>query len=597
MKRHFAVLTSAFAIVVGFPSHPWAQGSAPIATETARQIDAVFAAWATTSSPGCALGVSRNGNQVYSRGYGMANLEHDVPITPDSIFNIGSVSKQFTAFSIALLANDGKLSIDDDIRRYLPELPDYGQPIRIRHLLTHTSGLREGFNLMRLAGWPLVDGVHGTEGDLLRMVARQKSLNDAPGTVFRYNNSGYTLLAVIVKRVSGQSLREFAEARIFGPLGMGDSHFHDDRTMMIRRGASAYRPRPNGGWGIISSAVSQYQEVGQSAAIGSGGVYATVGDLLKWEQNFIDARIGGRAMLDEMQRFGRLNDGQTIPYGFGLWLEPQLGLRSVWHGGSADGFLSSVIQFPDQALAIAILCNVSTASTDELANRVTRILLGPGTAVPPAPLAPEVPVEETVLTALTGRYWNPITDSVLHFTVKEGKLVEQGSSLALTPLGGGRFRVGSGRPLHEVWFPSPKSDGPQEMHNPPPTFEAPFSCRSWSAACGGPFSAVTVAARVRVPTYSAAELKAYVGEYRSDELQATFAVVATPEGGLVVLRERVEPMPLTVVTVDMFSGTGTAMFTFRRAPSGGVTGLDVSYRGLRGVSFTKFTRSTDPKPR
>jgi CubicO group peptidase (beta-lactamase class C family) len=519
----------------------------------------------------------------------MADLEHDVPITPNSIFNVGSVSKQFTAFAVALLASDRRLSLDDDIRQYLTELPDYGQTVTIRHLLTHTSGLREGFNLLRLTGWPVIDGIPGTEDDLLRMVARQKSLNDAPGTVFRYNNSGYTLLAVIVRRVSGQSLREFAETRIFGPLGMRDSHFHDDATMIVRGRASAYRPRPGGGWGTISRAVSQYQEAGEPEAIGNTGLHTTVGDLLKWEQNFVDAQVGTRALLDEMQMFGQLGDGRTIPYGFGLWLEPQRGLRSVWHGGSDYGYQSSVMRFPDQALTIVTLCNASAAPAGDLANRVAQIFLGSGAPAPPASPAPAASVGEAEIAALVGTYWNPTVEGVVRLVMEDGRLVTQGNSTALVPLGDGRFRVGGGFPPHVVLFPSPETGAPQEMHDPPPMFQAPFDCRSWYAACGGPFSEVGVFSRVGVPTYSAADLRAYAGEYRSEELDATFRVVATPDGGLAVLRERVEPMLVTVVTDDTFSGPESAMLTFIRARSGAVTGLDFSYRGLRRVSFTKST--------
>ena len=565
MKRQFQLFTSAFVLVLGLNTHSWAQSAAPITAATARRIDSLFATLDNTSSPGCAVGVSQNGTVVYSRGYGMSNLEYDVPITPDSIFHVASMSKQFTAFSIALLASDGKLSLDDDIRRYLPELTDYGQRVTIRHLLTHTSGLRDGWELLRLSG--RLDGAPVKEDDVLRMVARQKSLDFVPGAEFLYNDAGFTLLAVIVKRVSGQSLREFAETRIFGPLGMRDSHFHDDPTMIVRRRTSAYQPRPGGGWSIVP------QAVGQSLAVGPVGLYTTVRDLLKWEQNFVDARVGGRALLDEMQTSGRLNDGTTTGYGFGLGLSTYRGVRAVGHGGADPGYLANVVRFPDQHLAIATLCNLNPIpfffrKVDE------EILLGTGALAPVTPLAPAVPVGEAETAALVGTYWSPSTEQVRRFVMKDGKLIDQVRWGALVPLGGGGFRVSEGPT--EVLFPSPKTGAPQELHVPP-------LARNY-----GPPAASEVFYRMTVPSYSATDLKAYAGEYRSDEVDVSYKVVALPESGLAVLRGTFDPIPLAAVTLDKFSGRGLGWtITFMRAPSGDVTGFTIAFGTPRRLSFTR----------
>lgn len=567
MKSRFQLLTSAFVLAVGLQSHLWAQSAAPITAEMARRVDAAFAAWDNTRSPGCALGVSQNGNLVYSRGYGMSNLEYDVAITPDSIFGIGSISKQFTAFSIALLASEGKLSLDDDIRRYLSELPDYGQRITIRHLLTHTSGLRNAYGLLGLAGWRVGDGNPGatfaasrllepvTENDLLRMAARQKSIDFVPGAEYLYNNAGYTLLAVIVKRVSGQSLREFAEARIFGPLGMGDTQFLDDPGMIVRRRTSAYQPRPGGGWRI---------HIPVSWIVGPSGLYTTVGDLLKWEQNFVEARVGGRVLLDEMQTPGRLNDGTPTSYGLGLGLGVYRGLRTVGHGGDALGYLSEVVRFPDQHLAIGVLCNASTIYPRPLANKVAEIFLGLDALAPVAPRAPAVSVGEAEMAAVAGTYWNP-TMRVLRFVMKDGQLTMDGE--LFTPLGGGRFRVGE-RP-DDVLFPPPKTGASQEMHILAPAGTIVYS-------------------RVTVLSYSVTDLKAYAGEYRSDELDVTYTIVVMPEGGLAVLRKKVDPVPLTALKLDTFYGQslGSAV-TFVRAPSGNVTGFTISGGTPRRLSFTR----------
>lgn len=335
MNRPLRLLVSAFVVVIGLQARSSGQDAAPLTAETARRIDALFAPWDNTRSPGCALGVSRNGNLEYARGYGMSNLEYDIPITSDSIFHIGSISKEFTAFAIALLASDGKLSLDDDVRRYVPEVPDYGKRITIRHLLTHTSGLRDAWDLIDLAAVVSIT----KDEDVLSMVARQKSPDSEPGAEYLYNNAGYVLLAAIVKRVSGRSFPAFAKARILEPLGMHDTRVLDDHTMLVRRRTSAYRPRPGGGWRISLPVLD---------AVGPDGVATTVGDLLKFEENFVNARVGGRGLVSEMQTLGRLNDGLTVGYGFGIEVGTYRGMRTFGHGGTASGYIANVVRFPDQ---------------------------------------------------------------------------------------------------------------------------------------------------------------------------------------------------------------------------------------------------------
>lgn len=572
-----------FALVPGFHSQAWAQRALPITAEKALQIDGVFAPWDNTHSPGCALGVSQNGTPVYTRGYGMSNLEYDVPITPNSVFDVASVSKQFTAFAIALLASEGKLSLDDDVRRYLPELPDYGRQITIRHLLTHTSGLRNTGDLFDLAGWrvsqrnsssasaasPLQEPV--TEDDVLRMAVRQKSLDFVPGSEFFYNNSGYTLLGVIVTRVSGRSLSEFAAARIFGPLGMRDTHFRDDPNIVVPRRASAYRPRPGGGW---------WTSIPLSTTVGPWGLETTVGDLLKWQQNFVDARVGGRAVSDEMQTPGRLNDRRSTGYGFGLFMGIDGQMRRVGHGGGDFGYKAELVAYhsirhPGKHLAIAILCNGRTIDPQRLARLVADIVLGTGVLTPLAPiaaLAPAVSVGEAELAALAGMYWDPIGGGVLRLVMKDGKLMPEGASEPFVPLGGGRFRVGE-RPIERL-FPPPRVGEPQELHIP---MAAP--ARS------------VVFSRVRPPSYSAADLNGYAGKYHSDELDATYTILVMPEGGLTVRRDKVDPVLLTPITLDAFHGRSLgSTVVFVRGVSGDVTGLLIISGGTpRRLTFTKVS--------
>src|SRR6266481_2181907 len=259
--------------------------------KSAAAVDEVFSDLTKPGSPGCALGVYRDGKIIYAKGYGLANVEENVAITPQSVFDIGSTSKQFTAASILLLEKQGKLSINDDIRKYVPELPEYGQKITILQLLNHTSGLRDYLTLMELAGTN-VDSVT-TDEDALTMIVRQKALNFAPGSDWLYSNTGFFLLAVIVKRVSGKTLREFAAENIFAPLEMSHTQYRDDHTSLIPNRALAYDAKEKGGGYKLD--VSYFEQTGD------GAVHTSVEDLLKWEENFYRGQIGGKEFLSEIQ--------------------------------------------------------------------------------------------------------------------------------------------------------------------------------------------------------------------------------------------------------------------------------------------------------
>ncbi|HXN23464.1 MAG TPA: serine hydrolase domain-containing protein, partial [Candidatus Dormibacteraeota bacterium] len=291
------------------------------AEPAAARVDRLFAEWNRSDSPGCSLGISQNGVLVYQRGYGMASLELGVPITPASVLPAASISKQFTAMSILLLAKGGQLSLDDEVRKYIPEWADHGSRITIRHLLTHTSGLRDGFTLRELNA--ARDDVFDNDV-MVKILARTRGLNFTPGTEFQYNNSAYALLASIVQRVSGQSLRAFADANIFKPLGMTHTHFHDDPSMIVPNRVSGYH-RDAGGLHLASD---------NGRIVGNAGLQTTVGDLLLWEQNFAEVRVGDRALVTAMQTPAiptGWSDGSS--YGYGLEIAKYRGLRTVGHGG------------------------------------------------------------------------------------------------------------------------------------------------------------------------------------------------------------------------------------------------------------------------
>jgi CubicO group peptidase (beta-lactamase class C family) len=340
-------------------------GGAQVASSdsAARWVDSVLAPFSSPQTPGCAVGVTRAGSLVFAKGYGMADLEHDTPITPDTRFNIASVSKQFTAMSVVLLSLDGRLSLDDSIRKWVPEVPSFGTVITLRQLLTHTSGLRDYFTLLAVSGWPS-DG-QLTERQFLTLVGRQKNLNFAPGDEFLYSNTGYALLSIVVRRASGQSLRSFAAERIFKPLGMTHTEFRDDHTALIPQRALGYEP---------SGSTYRINQP-ETDVVGDGGVYSTVEDLAKWDANFRSGRVGGQRAIAMLQEPARLNNGQTIPYALAMTIGEFHGLKTYSHSGAYGGYRSTLLRFPQRDMTIITLCNTSSASPI-LAERVGSIMLG-----------------------------------------------------------------------------------------------------------------------------------------------------------------------------------------------------------------------------
>ncbi|WP_426749697.1 serine hydrolase domain-containing protein [Myxococcus sp. Y35] len=524
-----------------------AQAGAPRDSRDQRhaRVDAVFAPWSGKATPGCAVGISRDGVLDYARGYGMANLEYDVPITPQSIFHLASISKQFTAFSIGLLAQEGKLALTDDIRKYLPELPDYGQPITLAHLMHHTSGLREQGQLLNLAGWR-GDDLY-TESDILWALTRQRQLNFEPGTEVLYGNAPYTLLAVIVRRVSGKSLRAFADERIFNPLGMTDTHFRDDHTEVVSRRASAYGAREGGGWRISVPHIDHY---------GSTSLQSTVIDLLKWQQNLLDARVGGQALKTLMQTSGTLNDGVVTGYGGGLRLADYRGLRIVGHDGMDGGFRTDAVLFPDQRLAVIALCNGSTIDATDLARKVAEVYLGDllRNTLPPAVELPEAEVS-----ALAGNYWSPVTDEIVRLEFKDGALRQVGTSTAFVPIGKGIFRPGAS--MHVWRFSVPSAQSPTRL----------------SIKDVWPTTRDFI--RVTAPLPASAALASFAGQYRSDEVDMTYTVRVV-DGRLVIRWPRRDEVVLEAAGGDRFVGSLGAV-SFTRAAAGGVDGLTISNRRLR----------------
>jgi CubicO group peptidase (beta-lactamase class C family) len=381
------------------------------------EIDAVFAPWDKNDSPGCALGVFRDGAVAYQRGYGMASLEHDVAITPEAVFYAGSVSKQFTAMAAALAMQQGKLAYNDPIRTYLPELPAYADAITVSHLLHHTSGLRDYNTLLTIAGRRDEDAWDNRV--VLQMTARQTALNFTPGDEYLYSNTGYTLLATIVERATGTPFAAFADANIFKPLGMSATHYHVDATRLVRHRALGYGGRP-GQW-TLDTPINE--------RAGAGGLYTSVPDLQKWDENFYTGKVGGAEVLKRIQTQGTLNDGKPLAYAWGLQIGDYRGLPIVEHGGSLGGYRAHIMRFPSQHTSVVLLCNASAIVPTTLARRVADVVLGDRFIAPVPPAGPRG-VAGSILyrnaqtaavnRAYVGRYYSDEVQALFRISVDEG---------------------------------------------------------------------------------------------------------------------------------------------------------------------------------
>ena len=330
------------------------------------KIDEVFRQYNKPDSAGCALGVYRNGSVAYARGYGMASLDLGVPITPQTVFDIGSTSKQFTAFSILLLQQQGKLSVDDDVRKFLPQLPDYGKVITLHHLMTHTSGMRDYASLFDLAGVPEQNLT--TDQDAVDLIARQKALNFAPGDEWNYSNSGFFLLSQVVKRVTGQTLRDFDQKNIFTPLGMGSTQIFNEHTLIIPHRATGYSYDKE--QKVFGVEMSNFEQTGD------GSVQTSVEDLQRWDENFYTAKLGGAELIRQMQVVGKLNNGEEHGYAAGLAIAKYRGQPTVSHSGSWAGYRAQLLRFPRQHTSVAVLCNVAQATPSSYAHSVADVVLG-----------------------------------------------------------------------------------------------------------------------------------------------------------------------------------------------------------------------------
>ncbi len=488
--------------------------------DAAKQVGQIFSKFDRPDSPGCAVGVAIDEQNVLAAGYGMADLEHNVRITPDSVFEVGSVTKQFTATSVLLLAQRGKLSLDDPVRKYLPEVPDYGTPITIRQMLHHTSGLRDWGIVAGIGGWPRTTRVY-TMAHLLDIVSRQRALNFTPGADYSYTNTGFNLASVIVARVSASSYPKFTHDEIFVPLDMTSTQWRDDFERIVPNRVIAYAR--DGGTTRMSMPLEN--------VIGQGGMLSTVGDLLRWNQNFASGKVGGKSLIDSLEERGKLNDGRTIGYGTGLEVLQRRGVREISHNGITAGYRAWLGRYPDQGLSVAVLCNLATVNPVQIGHQVADVYLNG--VLPKKQEKTFIHLDSASLQSRAGLYRSVRDHETIVVEVDgEGLRIER--------------RAGY-RPVSPVLFELDDEGGRAD-------FKMDSSGRVAGLRMITDLDENNYYEKVEPAHPDAAQLQAMTGDYSSDEAEVMYRVAL--EGGKLVMHRRPDAViPLTATYRDGFSSS------------------------------------------
>jgi CubicO group peptidase (beta-lactamase class C family) len=535
----------------------FAKAQTAAALDLPAKVDAIFQKWNHTDTPGCALGLRHGAAPPLVRAYGSADLEHGAGISQDTVFEAGSVSKQFTAAAILMLVERGKLGLDDDVRKYIPELPEYGAKMTIAQLLGHTSGLRDWEGIAEIAGWPRTTRLY-TQKDVLEIATRQKRLNFKPGTEFSYTNTGYELLAVIVERVGGESLATFSSNYLFKPLGLLHTRWREDFRTVVRERAVAYNPDPHG----------YHQFMPFDDVIGSGGLLTTIGDLLSWN-DALDAGKLGRFVSMELQRNSTLADGRTLPYARGLIVSSNHGLREVWHDGETAGYEAFLARYPDEHVSIALLCNAGEeVDPASLGGKVAAVLLPVLGKVSQAGAADEAPLAPR-LEPYAGTYFSLRTGVRMRLEAKNGRLQRAPSDDMFSAIGGGIFKgpdstmrfTGYDRFVREF------TDGRRAQ------FE-----------------------RVLTSLPERQQLATLEGRYTSEEALASLNVRVV-SGHLVIVRDdrQWSVAHLDMLSTDTFS-TGHSVYRFERDTKGKIVSLHVSDSAVYDLPFRRLVTDAATQP-
>ena len=498
-------------------------------------------------APGCAAAVSLNGDVVFEKAFGLAELEHNVPNTTQTIFESGSVAKQFTAAALVLLQQDGKLSIDDPVRKYIPELPDYGSPLTIRHLLNHTAGLRDWGTVLSLTGAGRGDRV--ISQDLaFDIITHQRALDFTPGSEYSYSNSGYTLASIIVERVSKQKFPAFIEERLFKPLGMNNSSWRDDYQRIVPGRAQAYSRQGNGPWRLNMPFMNVY---------GNGGMLTTVGDWMKWNA-MLESRSLGAPLVDALETRGVLNDGRKISYALGLTVDTYKGLKDVAHGGATAGYQTFLARYPDKKVSIGVMCNGTSPSAGAIAAGITDEIFGP---CPETPKTEAAKISEDELKKFVGIWRNEKTHAPARFVIENG--VSRWSGARLVPMGGGQFAAGA----NQLKFTFSKDGNPTNAETVDTDGE------------------VTRFVRETEWTPTPADLASFKGDWFSEEAGATFTVAVDADKAFIKQRPTTS-LPMQPLYKDHFGVQGFTVW-FTRDKDGKVNGLHVGTSRMRDMPFVR----------
>jgi len=499
-------------------------------------------------APGCAAAVSLNGDVVFEKAFGLADLEHNVPNTAQTIFESGSVAKQFTAAALVLLQQDGKLSIDDPVRKYIPELPDYGAPLTIRHLLNHTSGLRDWGTVMSLTGAGRGDRVI-TQDLALDVITHQRGLDFTPGSEYSYSNSGYNLAAIIVERVSKQKFPAFVEERLFKPLGMTNSSWRDDYQRIVPGRAQAYSRQGNGPWRLNMPFMNVY---------GNGGMLTTVGDWIKWNA-MLDSKSLGAPLVAALETRGVLNDGRKIAYALGLVVDTYKGLKDVSHGGATAGYQTFLARYPDNKVSVGVMCNGTSPSAGGIAADITDAIFGP---FPEAPKTETAQVSEDELKKFVGIWRNEKTHEPARFVIDNG--VSRWRGARVTPMGGGKFTVGA----NQLRFTFDKEGKPVSAE----TVDSDGEVRRFMPE--------------KTWTPAPADLAAIKGDWFSEEAGATFTVAI--DGDKAFIKQRpATSLLMQPIYQDHFDAEGFIVW-FTRDKDGKVNTLHVGASRMRDMPFVRL---------
>lgn len=537
----------------------------PLAKTPAGRIDQLMCFYSDETA-GVSVAVQHKGELVFSKGYGLANLEYSIPVDNETIFHIASVSKQFTAFAILLLAEDGKLDVDDDIRIYIPEVPDFGHTITLRQLANHTSGLRDQWNLLSMAGWRMDDVI--TTEQVLKIISRQKDLNFLPNEEHLYCNTGFTLLAEVVARVSGRTFDEFCQQRIFTPLGMKNTLFYEDHERIVKNRAYSYYMSPTG----YKKSVLSY------ATAGATSLFTTPEDLMKWSSNFLNPVVGNEETMKIMHTEGVLNDGSTYGYAFGQAIGEYKGLTNYSHGGADAGFRSYLTRFPNEQLAVAVFGNESAFNSYGTATAVLEMFAGDLFQVEEEPEefteeesddAEAHVVDAAVLANYVGEFEiQPGFNLAISMEGDELKGQATGQSqFDLSPVADTLFTVGGVEA--KIAFPN-GSEGPVPH---------------LTLYQGG---RINVAQRLVAFDKNSVDLAEFTGTYYSDELATAYSIDLVNDT-LIVEHSKLSDSRLDVIKPDMFNCSYWALgqVDFLRDEGGEITGLKVSNGRVRNVYFTK----------